>query len=201
MSETVPKTIYAKTLKRGEYSLRRVLDFFFGLIILVFMGYFIIDYLNISEVQPYINDLRAFDWYDYVLWGFMAALVIIGIVLIILALRPSGRSNRLVWETETGNLEVSKQAIDSFIKSTINNERNLIHHDNSLVLRSTNNGEKSISGSIDVLWVADTHKDESSLNEINDRLRRKLQEFTHSDTRDLKLNVLDQHKETTRRVI
>lgn len=99
--------------------MRRLLDVLFGLVILVFMIYFIFDYLNLSGVQPYIDDMESTSWFPYVLYVFMALMVIIGITLIIIGLRPTKRSNRLVWETETGNLEIQKVAVESFIKKVI----------------------------------------------------------------------------------
>lgn len=180
--------------------MRRVIDFLFGLIIIIFMTYLIIDHLNVQQVQPYINDIQSLSWYDYLLYAFMAAMVIIGIVLLIMALRPSSRKNRLVWETDSGNLEVSRQAVESFIRSTVDREPNVVHEKTHLVFRS-NGTDKRITGDIDVLWSANHQRTESSLDDLNHKIKSKLTEFTNADCSELKLNVLDQHKDTTRRVI
>lgn len=180
--------------------MRRLLDVLFGLVILVFMIYFIFDYLNLSGVQPFIDDMESTSWFPYVLYVFMALMVIIGITLIIIGLRPTKRSNRLVWETETGNLEIQKVAVESFIKKVISDEPNVVHHDTTLTFRSNKN-EQTIEGSIDVLWAASMHHKEPSIQKIDARIKEKLSEFTQADCSGLNLNVLDQHKDTTRRVI
>lgn len=180
--------------------MRRLFDVLFGLIILVFMVYYIFDYLNLPDIQPYIEDIESTSWFPYVHYSFMAALVIIGLVLLIVAFRPTNKSNRLVWETESGNLEISKVAVDNFIKRVISDEPNVVHHDTALTFRS-NKDEQTIGGSIDVLWAASMHHKESSIQEIETRIREKLIEFTQADCSGLDLNVLDQHKDTTRRVI
>lgn len=180
--------------------MRRLLDVLFGLIILVFMIYYIFDYLNLSGVQPYIDDMQNTGWFPYVLYAFMAALVIIGLVLIIVGLRPSNKTSRLVWETESGNLEISKPAVDSFIKKVIAEERNVVHHDNALTFLSKD-GQKEISGTVNLLWADDMRRSEDSIHVISTRIKEKLSEFTEADCSKLKFNVLDQHKDTTRRVI
>lgn len=180
--------------------MRRLLDVLFGLIILVFMIYYIFDYLNLPDIQPYIDDMESSSWFPFVHYAFMALLVIIGLVLIIVALRPTNKTSRLVWENETGNLEISKVAIDSFVKKVISAEPNVVLHDTALTFRSTK-AEQTIGGSIDVLWAASMHHKESSIHEIETRIKNKLTEFTQADCSELDLNVLDQHKDTTRRVI
>lgn len=180
--------------------MRRLLDVLFGLIILIFMTYYILDYLNVSGIQPYIDDMQNTNWFPYVLYAFMAALVVIGLVYIIIGLRPSNKTSRLVWETESGNLEISKPAVDSFIKKVVSEEPNVVHHDNDVRFFSKD-GQKTISGTVNLLWADNMRKQEDSIHIIATRVREKLTEFTEADCRELKFNVLDQHKDTSRRVL
>lgn len=171
-----------------------------GLIILVFMIYYIFDYLELSGIQPYIEDMQNTDWFPYVHYAFMAALVIIGLVYIIIGLRPSNKTSRLVWETESGNLEISKTAVESFIKKVVSEEPNVVHHNQTLSFRSKE-GARTISGTVDLLWADNMRQKEDSIQVVSARVREKLTEFTEADCSELKFNVLDQHKDTSRRVI
>lgn len=180
--------------------MRRLLDVLFGLIILVFMTYYIFDYLSVSGIQPYIDDMQNTDWFPYVHYAFMAALVIIGLVYIIIGLRPTNKTSRLVWETESGNLEISKPAVLSFIKKVVSEEPNVVHHDHDVKFFSKD-GQKTISGTVDLLWAENMRQHEDSIQVIATRIREKLTEFTEADCSELKFNVLDQHKDTSRRVI
>ncbi len=136
-------------------------------------------------------------WYaHYIIVGL---LFLMSLILLILALQPSHNKRKLLWQTHSGDLEISKKSIESYIVKSISEFDHVRLNNIKTILKSKGN-RKSIKADIDVLWLPSHDSLEASLEEINKYVKSKLEQFTNANVDGIKINVIDQAK-TDKRVV
>ena len=142
--------------------MKRLLYFFSSLVLLIFMIYYISKTFQISQIHEYILALEnqsAF-WYGY--YVIIGLLFLMALVFLILAFRPSHNRRRLLWQAHSGELELSKKAIESYIVKSIGQFDHVRLDHLHTTLKSKGN-RKSIRSTIKV-WIGNPFLDKSLLN-------------------------------------
>lgn len=179
--------------------LKRLLYFFSGTLLLVFMVYYTLKTLRTPQLYGYILELENYNIFPYIHYVIVGSLFLMSLIFLILAFKPSHSSKKLSWETQSGKLEISKKAIESYIIKSISHFDHIRLHKITTSLKSRRN-VKSIRSDIKILWLPSGDSSEASLEEINDYIKSKLEEFTKANVEEIKLNVIDQAK-TDKRVV
>ena len=179
--------------------MKRLLYFFSGLVLLVFMVYYISKTFQIPQIHEYILALENYNafWYGY--YVIIGLLFLMVLVFLILAFRPSHSRRSLSWKTHSGNLEISKKAIDSYIAKSIC-KFDHVRLDNIHTTLKAKGNRRSIKSTINVLWLPDHDSDQASLEDINQDVKSKLEQFTNANVDGIKIRVVDQAK-TDKRVV
>lgn len=179
--------------------MKRTLYFFSGLVLLIFMAYTIIKALEIPELYGYVLTLEKYNAFEYVYYSIIGLLFLMSLIFLILTFRPSHNKRTLLWKTHSGELELSKKSIESYIEKSITPFDHIRLHNMHTTLKSKGT-KKSIRSNVNILWLPDHDKSEASLADINKHVKSKLEQFTNADVDGINIKVIDQ-KKTDKRVV
>jgi hypothetical protein len=179
--------------------MKRLLYFFSGLMLLIFMAYYTIKTFQIPQLNEYILSLENYSAFWYVHYTIIGLIFLMSLIFLILAFRPSHSRRSLLWQTHSGDLEISKKSIESYIVKSISQFDHVRLNNIKTTLKSKGN-RKSIESNIDVIWLPNHNSTESSLEDIGKYVKSKLEQFTNANVDGIKIKVIDQ-KKTDKRVI
>lgn len=182
--------------------MKRLLYFFSGLVLLIFMAFYILKTFQIPQIpqiQGYLQSLENYNAFWYVYYTIIGLLFLMALIFLILAFRPSHKKRNLLWQTHSGDLELSKKSIESYIVKSISQFDHVRLDKINTILKSKKN-RKSIKSTINVLWLPNHDSSEASLEDINKYVKTKLEEFTNANVDGIEIKVIDQAK-TDKRVI
>lgn len=179
--------------------IKRLLYLFSGLVLLIFMTYYILKTFQIPQINEYILTLENYSAFSYVYYTIIGLLCLMSLVLLVLAFKPSHHRRSLVWQTHSGELELSKKSIESYIVKSLSQFDHLRLHDIHTTLKSHKN-RKSIRSNVNVLWLPSHDSSEASLEEINEYVKSKLEQFTNANVDGINIKVIDQAN-TDKRVV
>lgn len=179
--------------------INRLLYFFSGTVLLLFLTYYLIKTLEFPQLEDYLQLVENHSAFSYVHYTVVGLLFLMALIFLILAFRPSSSRRKLSWQTHSGELEISKKAINSYIAKTLSRYDHIRLQNIQTTLR-TRRDSQTINSIIEVLWFPTHASTEESVEEINENVKVKLEEFTNADVESIKIKIVDQAT-TDKRVI
>ena len=99
----------------------RFKNFILGLLIVAIVGFLLFMYIDDSRIKRYQDYFLQFNWFQPLLIGLSALLVLIGIILVFSIFKPTYRKPGLYKDYNDGHIYVSRKAVEKSAYDTLTN--------------------------------------------------------------------------------
>ena len=97
----------------------RFKNFILGLLIVAIVGFLLFMYIDDSRIKRYQDYFLQFNWFQPLLIGLSALLVLIGIILVFSIFKPTYRKPGLYKDYNDGHIYVSRKAVEKSAYDTL----------------------------------------------------------------------------------
>ncbi|MDT4036636.1 alkaline shock response membrane anchor protein AmaP, partial [Staphylococcus hominis] len=99
--------------------MHRFKNFILGLLIVAIVGFLLFMYIDDSRIKRYQDYFLQFNWFQPLLIGLSALLVLIGIILVFSIFKPTYRKPGLYKDYNDGHIYVSRKAVEKSAYDTL----------------------------------------------------------------------------------
>lgn len=101
--------------------MKRLKNFILGLLIVVIVGFLLFMYIQDSRISEYQDYFLQFNWFQPLLIGLAAFLILIGLILVFSIFKPTYRKPGLYKDFDDGHVYISRKAIERTAYDTLKN--------------------------------------------------------------------------------
>ena len=99
--------------------MKRLKNFILGLLIVVIVGFLLFMYIQDSRISEYQDYFLQFNWFQPLLIGLAAFLILIGLILVFSIFKPTYRKPGLYKDFDDGHVYISRKAIERTAYDTL----------------------------------------------------------------------------------
>ncbi|MCJ1655845.1 alkaline shock response membrane anchor protein AmaP [Staphylococcus sp. NRL 16/872] len=178
--------------------MKRLKNFILGLLIVAIVGFLLFMYIKDSRISQYQHYFLQFNWFQPLLIGLAALLILIGLILVLSIFKPTYRKPGLYKDYNDGHIYVSRKAVEKTAYDTLAKYED-VRQPNvvSKLYNKKNNSYIDIKADF---FVPNNVQVKSLTESIRADIKDKVEYFTEMPVRKLEINVRDQ-KSAGQRVI
>ncbi|MEE1132295.1 MAG: alkaline shock response membrane anchor protein AmaP [Caryophanon sp.] len=170
--------------------MKRFVQFFVGLWIVVVTGVFLFIYIDYEPIAEYQRTLQRYDWFEPALYWTAGLLAAFGLLLLLLSFRPSYKSRGLVMSYDDGELFINKKSIEKNVLHTVRQYSDVRQPSIKVDLY-----QKRQSSYMDVFveaFVTNSVNAQSYIEALRQDIKASAESFAELPVREVKIHVLDQ---------
>ncbi len=168
----------------------RFKNFILGLLIVAIVGFLLFMYIDDSRIKRYQDYFLQFNWFQPLLIGLSALLVLIGIILVFSIFKPTYRKPGLYKDYNDGHIYVSRKAVEKSAYDTLT-KYDEIRQPNVVTKLYNKKNNSYIDIKADFLVPNDVQV-KSLTESIRSDIKHNVEHFTEMSVRKLEINVRDQ---------
>ena len=168
----------------------RFKNFILGLLIVAIVGFLLFMYIDDSRIKRYQDYFLQFNWFQPLLIGLSALLVLIGIILVFSIFKPTYRKPGLYKDYNDGHIYVSRKAVEKSAYDTLT-KYDEIRQPNVVTKLYNKKNNSYIDIKADFLVPNDVQV-KSLTESIRSDIKHNVEHFTEMPVRKLEINVRDQ---------
>ena len=169
----------------------RFKNFILGLLIVAIVGFLLFMYIDDSRIKRYQDYFLQFNWFQPLLIGLSALLVLIGIILVFSIFKPTYRKPGLYKDYNDGHIYVSRKAVEKSAYDTLT-KYDEIRQPNVVTKLYNKKNNSYIDIKADFLVPNDVQV-KSLTESIRSDIKHNVEHFTEMPVRKLEINVRDQN--------
>ncbi|ARJ50336.1 alkaline shock response membrane anchor protein AmaP [Staphylococcus lutrae] len=178
----------------------RLKNFILGLLIVVIVGFLLFMYVDYQPIKQYQNYFYQFNWFDPLLIGLAALLILIGLILFFRAFKPTYRKPGLYKDYSDGHIYISRKSIENTVYDTLRQYEN-VRQPNVVSKLYNKKNDSFIDISTDFFVPSESTHIQSLVEEIRADIKESVERFSELHVKSVKVNVRDQRKDNGPRVI
>ena len=178
------------TTKEVYLEMHRFKNFILGLLIVAIVGFLLFMYIDDSRIKHYQDYFLQFNWFQPLLIGLSALLVLIGIILVFSIFKPTYRKPGLYKDYNDGHIYVSRKAVEKSAYDTLV-KYDEIRQPNVVTKLYNKKNNSYIDIKADFLVPNDVQV-KSLTESIRSDMKHNVEHFTEMPVRKLEINVRDQ---------
>ena len=170
--------------------MKRIWHFLLGLLILITVGVLLLLQANVADLQPYQDDLMAYNWFEPALYITAAVLLLIGLIYLLSAFKRSYKSKQLLLSFSDGEIVINKKSIEKNVQHTVGKYSSVRQPSIDVNLY-----QKKQSSYVDVnvdAFIVQTDNVQTYLTQLKDDIRQSVEHFAELPVREVTINILDQ---------
>lgn len=173
--------------------MKRLKNFILGILIVVIVGFLLFMYIDYSPIAQYQNYFYQFNWFQPLLIGLAALLILIGLILFFSTFKPTHRKPGLYQVYSDGHIYVSRRSIENTVYDTVKKYDDI--RQPNVVSKLYNKKSKSfIDIKVDYLVPSDAVNIQTLNQNVREDIKQSVERFAELPVRKLEINVRDQRK-------
>lgn len=170
--------------------MKRLKNFILGLLIVVIVGFLLFMYIDDSRISEYQDYFLQFNWFQPLLIGLSAFLILIGLILVFSLFKPTYRKPGLYKDYEDGHIYVSRRAVEKTAYDTVT-KYDAIRQPNVVAKLYNKKNNSYIILKADFFVPGDVQVKQLTETIRND-IKQNVEHFAEIPVKKLEVNVRDQ---------
>lgn len=170
--------------------MKRLKNFILGLLIVAIVGFLLFMYIKDSRISNYQDFFLQFNWFQPLLIGLAALLILIGLILVFSIFKPTYRKPGLYKDYDDGHIYVSRKAVEKSAYDTLT-KYDQVRQPNVVAKLYNKKSKSYIDIKADFLVPNDVQV-KSLTESIRSDIKHNVEYFTELPVRKLEVNVRDQ---------
>ncbi|PNZ69084.1 alkaline shock response membrane anchor protein AmaP [Staphylococcus croceilyticus] len=170
--------------------MKRLKNFILGLLIVAIVGFLLFMYIKDSRISQYQHYFLQFNWFQPLLIGLAALLILIGLILVLSIFKPTYRKPGLYKDFNDGHIYVSRKAVEKTAYDTLAKYED-VRQPNVVTKLYNKKNNSYIDIKADFL-VPNSVQVKSLTESIRADIKHNVEHFTEMPVRKLEVNVRDQ---------
>lgn len=170
--------------------MKRLWHFLIGLWILIVVGVLLFIVIDYEPFGEYREQLTNYSWFWPTLYWTSGLLMLVGLIHVILACRPSYKSNKLVMDFPDGELLINKKSIEKNVLYTVR-QYDAVRQPSIDVKLFQKRQSSYMDVNVDI-FVTHVENAQSYLSQLREDIKTNAERFAELPVREVNLNVLDQ---------
>ena len=171
--------------------MKRLKNFILGLLIVVIVGFLLFMYIKDSRITQYQDYFLQFNWFQPLLIGLAALLILIGLILVFSIFKPTYRKPGLYKDYNDGHIYVSRKAVEKSAYDTLK-KYDEIRQPNVVTKLYNKKNNSYIDIKADFLVPSKDVQVKSLTERIRADIKENVEHFTEIPVKKLEINVRDQ---------
>lgn len=173
--------------------MKRLKNFILGLLIVVIVGFLLFMYIDYKPITQYQDYFYQFNWFEPLLIGLAAFLILIGLILFFSTFKPTHRKPGLYKVYSDGHIYVSRKSIENTVYDTIKKYDD-IRQPNVVSKLYNKKNNSFIDVKADYLVPTSTTNIQTLNEQVRADIKESVERFAELPVRKLEINVRDQKK-------
>ncbi|UXR77936.1 alkaline shock response membrane anchor protein AmaP [Staphylococcus sp. IVB6227] len=180
--------------------MRRLKNFCLGLLMVVIVGFLLFMYLDYEPIKQYQNYFYQYEWFQPLLIGLSAFLILIGFILFFSSFKPTHRKPGLYQDYQDGHIYISRKSIENTALDTIK-KYDEIRQPNVVAKLYNKKNHNFVDIKADFLVPTTAVNIQSLTEQVRADVKESVERFSEMPVRKLEINVRDQRQSGEARVV
>ncbi|QLK86574.1 alkaline shock response membrane anchor protein AmaP [Staphylococcus sp. 17KM0847] len=173
--------------------MRRLKNFCLGLLMVVIIGFLLFMYLEYEPITQYQNYFYQYQWFEPLLIGLSAFLILIGLILFFSAFKPTHRKPGLYKDYSDGHIYISRKSLENTVLDTLKKYDD-IRQPNAVAKLYHKKHHNFVDIKADFLVPTSTVNIQTLTEQVRADIKENVERFSEMPVRKLDINVRDQRQ-------
>lgn len=184
----------------GVRKVRRLKNFCMGLLMVVIVGFLLFMYLDYQPIKQYQNYFYQYNWFEPLLIGLSAFLILLGLILFFSAFKPTHRKPGLYKDYHDGHIYISRKSLENTALDTLKKYDD-IRQPNVVAKLYNKKNNNFVDIKADFLVPTTSVNIQTLTEQVRADVKENVERFSEMPVRKLEINVRDQRQSGDPRVV